>query len=150
MARFTVTRQIAAPPETVWHLLSDITTWRDWTPFTSSERTKEGAGYPDGVGSLRRLTTPVLTTVEEIVVSEPPHRLVYEMRSGLPLRNYRGEVLVEPYNDDSTCLTYTVSFGARVPGAAAALAPGAKLALEHLVARLAKAAARAAKAPATA
>ena len=42
-----------APPETVFALLVDGSTWPDWSPIGSFELVEKGNGDPEGVGAVR-------------------------------------------------------------------------------------------------
>jgi hypothetical protein len=54
-------------------------------------------------------------TREEIVEFEPPHRLRYRLLSGLPFRDYIGEVTIEPEGTGSR-LSTDLCFRTRIPG----------------------------------
>ena len=49
MRHFTISTDIAAPTERVWHVMSDIDHWHEWTPSVTSV-VREG-GAPFAVGS---------------------------------------------------------------------------------------------------
>ena len=106
----------AAPPEAVWRLLSDAATWSNWGDWSSAELVREGTPPPGGVHAVKRLKRFPTVTVEEVTVFEPPRRMVYEMRSGLPLRDYRGEVTLAPAGDGGTDVRWHTEFDAKVPG----------------------------------
>jgi Polyketide cyclase / dehydrase and lipid transport len=142
----------AAPPDVVWTVLADASTWSVWGQWDETTLDREGVPAPDGVGALRRFRRGRRTTVEEVVAFEPPvsrsgtepvsrsgtepvsrsgtepvsrsgtesvsrsgtesvsrsgtepvsrsgtepARFAYELRSGLPLRDYHAEVTLEP------------------------------------------------------
>jgi uncharacterized protein YndB with AHSA1/START domain len=86
----------AAPIETVWALVADITTWSQWGQWDATTRVREGVPAPDGVGARREFRRGRRTHVEEVVALEAPRRLAYEVRSGLPVRDYHAELTLEP------------------------------------------------------
>ena len=56
MASFTLTREIGAPPETVFEVLTDHRRYSELTPLRKSELEREGETDPNGVGAIRKLT----------------------------------------------------------------------------------------------
>jgi len=85
----------AAPIEAVWTLVADITTWSQWGQWDETTREREGVPAPDGVGALRRFRRGRRVHTEEVVAFEVPRRLAYEVREGLPVRDYHAEVMLE-------------------------------------------------------
>jgi len=64
---YSVNVQIAAPPETVWGVMSDIERWHEWTPtITSIRRTNAG---PFRIGARARVHQPRLPPADWIVTS---------------------------------------------------------------------------------
>ncbi len=63
------TTTITAPPDDIWRVLADNSTWPDWFPgftrcgFTSAE--------PHGVGSIRELKQDQFSVTEEITLWKP-------------------------------------------------------------------------------
>ncbi len=98
MSRYVVTTSTvaAAPPDVLWAHVADISTWSSWGQWDETTRARDGAPEPDGVGALRRFRRGRRTHVEEVVAFEPPSRLAYEVREGLPVRDYHAEVTLEP------------------------------------------------------
>jgi Polyketide cyclase / dehydrase and lipid transport len=113
--RIDVVIDTTAPPDAVWKLLADVTTWKDWGPWDRAELERAGTGDPAGVGALRRFRYLRRITREEVVAFEPPRRFAYELRSGLPLRNYHGEVTLVPAGTGSR-LEWHSRFDATLPG----------------------------------
>lgn len=65
MKDYSVSVQIAAPPDRVWAVMSDIERWHEWTPsVTSVRRTNAG---PFRIGARARVWQPRLPAADWIV-----------------------------------------------------------------------------------
>src|SRR5947208_5293327 len=85
----------AAGPSAVWALLAEPSTWSEWGAWKTAGPVPPGS--PErGVGSRRRFATRGTKSLEEVTVFEPGSRLGYKLISGLPLRDYTGEVTLTP------------------------------------------------------
>src|SRR5699024_5388985 len=95
---------------------------------------RPGDAERNGVGAQRRLQPlPLLPAfVEEVITFEPERRLTYRAVSGIPFRNYVGDVVLRPVGE-GTAISYTISADNRIPGVAAALANGLLFALKRQV-----------------
>jgi uncharacterized protein YndB with AHSA1/START domain len=96
MATFTLEREVDAPPEVVFDVLTDHRRYAEISRLRRSALEREGEPAPNGVGAIRVLTAVGPPIREEIVVYERPHRFAYKVLSGLPLRDHRGTVSLEP------------------------------------------------------
>jgi len=105
------TARSKAPREVVWRLLADGRGWSTWGPWTEAELEQEGSPSPDGVGAIKRLTRKPVTVREEVTLFEPPSRLVYRLLSGLPVRDYEGQVELSD-TDDGTQIHWRSEFDA--------------------------------------
>jgi uncharacterized protein YndB with AHSA1/START domain len=112
---YCVSRHVAASPATVWDVVSDHTGMPRWTPFRRAVLETPGQPHPNGVGAVRSLHLIGPPTREEVLEFEPPHRLRYRLLSGLPFRDYTGELNIEPEGIGSR-LSTSVRFRTRVPG----------------------------------
>ncbi len=80
-----------APADIVWALLADANAYCNWGPWS-------GSGYegqsdpPSGVGTIRWMRYGRTTTIEKVLEFENPRRMTYSVESGIPVRNYVGEV----------------------------------------------------------
>ena len=92
MASFTFTREIAAPPETVFAVLTDHRKYSELTPLRKSELEREGEPAPNGLGAIRKLTAVGPPLREEVIAYEPDERFSYKLLSGLPVRDHVGTV----------------------------------------------------------
>jgi polyketide cyclase/dehydrase/lipid transport protein len=113
-----ITTESAAAPHQVWKLLSDVTTWQDWSPFQESELERPGPGDPNGVGAIRRFTRGGgRQTREEVVAFEPDRHFAYRLLSGVErVRDYRADVTLEPTAAGGTKLRWRSTFLPEVRG----------------------------------
>ncbi|WP_322937441.1 SRPBCC family protein [Nocardioides bizhenqiangii] len=112
----TVRTTVSDPIDAVWKVLADHEGLSDWGPGISASLTTPGRAEPNGVGAVRRISTPLPAPaiVEEVTTFEPGRRLSYKALSGVPLRNYRCDVVLEEAGG-GTAISYTVLADQRVP-----------------------------------
>jgi hypothetical protein len=108
--RIEVIEETGATPQQVFDLLADGPGWISWAGFDEVVLAEPGEPAPNGVGALRRIRMGRVRTVERVVGFEPPHRFAYELLSGLPVRDYRGEVTLDPIPSGGTRITWRSSF----------------------------------------
>jgi hypothetical protein len=99
----------------VWNVVSDHTGMTQWTPFRRAVLERPGQPHPNGVGAVRSLHLVGPPTREEILELQPPHRLRCRLLSGLPFRDYTGEITIEPEGTGSR-LSTNLCFRTRIPG----------------------------------
>ena len=107
MASFRFQREVAAPPEVVFEVLTDHRGYAAITPLRKSELEREGEPAPNGVGAIRRLTAIGPALREEVLTYEEPKRFSYKLLSGAPLRDHVGTIELTP-NGDGTTVKYAV------------------------------------------
>jgi uncharacterized protein YndB with AHSA1/START domain len=114
---------VAAPIETVWDTLGNHVGMSGWAPGLSVTMDRVGTEDPNGVGAIRRISSPGPgpDIVEEVVAFEPPHLLGYKALSGTPFPGYAGEVRLTQAGS-GTHIKYTVSSTASFPLVKAPLA----------------------------
>jgi uncharacterized protein YndB with AHSA1/START domain len=119
---YEVNAHSSAPPEKVFALLADGAGWSSWAGgmIVRSWWEREGTPAPGGVGAIRRLGLGRIGSSEEIVAYDPPKHMAYTLLSGMPVRDYRADVWVEPDGDGSR-IRWAGSFMPTVPGTGAAL-----------------------------
>jgi uncharacterized protein YndB with AHSA1/START domain len=119
---YEVTARSAAPPERVFALLADATSWPRWAGPVIGRAgwEREGSPPPGGVGAIRKLGRPPIFAREEVVAYEPPTHHAYTILSGNPVRNYRADVHLVP-DGDGTRITWRATFDPLVPGTGAML-----------------------------
>ncbi|MDH3194154.1 MAG: SRPBCC domain-containing protein [Acidimicrobiia bacterium] len=91
--RYHVSRKIAAPPQAVWDLLSDTSTYADWNPAVVSI---SGTIAEGNTVSIVSIVNPKRTFKLNVTAVEPPRRMVWS--DGMPFGLFKGErtYLVEP------------------------------------------------------
>lgn len=132
MASFTLRREIAAPPEVVFDVLTDHRGYAKITALRSSELEREGDPAPNGAGAIRVLRAVGPTLREEVLSYERPARYSYRLLSGLPLRDHVGTVALEA-DGDGTRLTYAVRTMPTVPVGGFAVVAGVKQGIKQLL-----------------
>src|SRR4051812_45787911 len=105
----------SAAPEAVYRLMRDGSTWPVWSPIGSFRLEREGNRGGESVGAIRVFTTGRAKSVEEIVELQPDRRLSYILLSGLPIREYRADVDLEP-RDGGTAIQWRSTFRPKIPG----------------------------------
>lgn len=114
--RIDVHAASAAPPDAVWALLADATTWPTWSSFEDAVIEQPDAEGGQGVGSRRRFRFGRTRSLEEIVAFEPPRHVAYVLLSGLPVRDYRGDVELTATSAGGTDIHWHSEFRTRIPG----------------------------------
>jgi hypothetical protein len=130
-----------APPEAVWRLLADVTTWPTWAGFAEATYEREGDPPPHGVGAVRRLRIGRLRSRETVLAFEPPHRFAYDYVGTLPYRTYRGDVELSP-DGAGTCIAWRCAFTPKT----AVLGPPLRLLMRRVLRDVSTRLARAAEA----
>lgn len=132
MASFTFTREVAAPAETVFEVLTDHRRYSELTALRKSELEREGDPSPNGVGAIRRLTAVGPALREEVIAYEAPSRFSYTLLSGLPVRDHVGTVELTP-DGGGTKMVYAVRTQPTVPVLGGAIVAAVKQGVKGLV-----------------
>ncbi|MHA3024645.1 SRPBCC family protein [Mycobacterium sp. BMJ-28] len=112
----TSSATVATPIETVWATLTDHAGMASWAPGITVSLGRPGTPEPNGLGAVRRISTPGPgpDIVEEVTAFEAPHVFGYKALSGTPFPGYTGEVRLTP-SGTGTRIDYTIgstaSFG---------------------------------------
>jgi len=114
MASFKYVRQVAAPPETVFDVLTDHRRYPEITPLRKATLEREGEPDPNGVGAIRVLTVAGPPMREEVIAYDRPRRFSYKLLSGLPVRDHVGTVELTP-SGGGTEVTYAVKTTPTLP-----------------------------------
>lgn len=79
----------------VWELVADANSYARWGPWQEGGYRPPVAG-PSRPGMIQWFRYGRRTSVEKILEVEPPRRVVYTVIDGLPVKDYRAEVLLTP------------------------------------------------------
>ena len=94
------TTDIAAPPQRVWDLISDVRRWPELLPHTVSSVTPLEADRPEEVGARYVIEQPKLARATwEITEWAPPHQFTW--RSHTAGVTTTGAHTVQPHGDGS-------------------------------------------------
>jgi uncharacterized protein YndB with AHSA1/START domain len=110
-------RSAGARPQ-VYRLLTDSSTWADWTPFTSVTLVGGGAGGGEGVGAVRQTRYGGLAGRERIVALVPDRQISYAYIKGVFTPYMRDYVALVDLEDDGegTLVHWHSTYTARFPG----------------------------------
>ena len=132
MASFTYERRIAAPPQTVFAVLTEHHLYATITPMRKSVLEREGDPPPNGVGAIRVLTSAGPPLREEVIAYQPPTRFSYKLLSGAPVRDHVGTVELHP-DGEGTRMVYAVRTIPTLPVLGAAVVAVVKQAIKALI-----------------
>lgn len=138
MASFRYVRQVAAPPEVVFDVLTDHRRYPEITSLRRAELEREGEPAPNGLGAIRVLTVAGPPMREEVIAYERPSRFAYKVLSGLPVRDHVGTVEMQPDGDGGTEIVYAVKTTPTIPLAGPVFMAILKKAIRDLIAGVAK------------
>jgi uncharacterized protein YndB with AHSA1/START domain len=132
VASFTLTREIAAPAEIVFEVLTDHRRYSELTPLRKSELEREGEPAPNGVGAIRKLTAVGPPMREEVIAYEAPRRFSYTVLSGLPVRDHIGTVELAESNG-GTRMVYALRTEPTLPALGGVVIVAIKQAIKGLI-----------------
>ncbi len=137
MASFTYERQVAAPPEIVFDVLTDHRRYPEITPLRRAALEREGDPAPNGLGAIRVLTLAGPPMREEVIAYDRPRRFSYTILSGLPVRDHVGTVELSP-SDGGTRIVYAIHTTPTLPVGGFAVVAALKQAIKGLLGGVAK------------
>jgi len=110
-----ITTTTLADPAALYALLRDGASWPDWSPIDSFELEKQGADAPEGIGAVRVFRNGRIEGRDTIAELVTDRRFGYTHVSGLPIKDYRADVDLEP-DGTGTRIRWRASFRPAVPG----------------------------------
>jgi uncharacterized protein YndB with AHSA1/START domain len=128
---YSFVHDVPVEPAVVWEVASDHPGMVRWTPLRRVEMEAGGRPHPHGVGAVRALHVVGPPIREEITAYEPDRRLAYRALSGVPAKDYTGEITLEP-TSTGTRLTWSLRFKPLFPGAQFGIAAFIRLAARSL------------------
>jgi uncharacterized protein YndB with AHSA1/START domain len=137
MASFTLERQIAAPAETVFDVLTDHRGYAEITPMRKVELEREGDPKPNGIGAIRVMRAVGPPLREEVLAYQPSTRFSYKVLSGLPVRDHVGTVELTP-SEAGTKVVYAIRTTPTLPLVGPAVVAIVKQAVKQLLSGIAK------------
>jgi uncharacterized protein YndB with AHSA1/START domain len=124
-------------PDDVYALLTDGSTWPSWCSIESVTLEREGTSAREGVGAIRVNKRGRVTGRDEILELVPNRRLKYAALSGLPVRDYVGQVDIEP-TPSGAAIHWRASFRPAIPGTGALMRRGIRRFLSECATGLAR------------
>ena len=106
----TANATVSAPIDKVWAVLTDHVGMAGWAPGLTVSLGRPGTPEPNGLGAVRRISTPGPgpDIVEEVTTFQAPHVFGYKALSGTPFPGYAGEVRLSEAGT-GTRIEYTIS-----------------------------------------
>jgi hypothetical protein len=95
LGEFVVTRRVHASPEVVFDTASDLDRYPEFMPVRRAELERAGGSEPMGPGAVRALYFLGPPLRERVITFERPRSIVYEVVSGLPVRDHVGTITIE-------------------------------------------------------
>ena len=115
MPRVVATVESTASPEALWRVLTHHEDMPKWAKGVRAVHLDPiGAPDPDGLGAVRHIHALGPALVERVVEWDPPHRYVYRLERGAPIKDHRGEVRIEPSARGSHA-TWEIRFRPLIP-----------------------------------
>jgi hypothetical protein len=113
---YLVEQSCTAPCEVVYAVLEGVERWPLWMPGVSAASWEQtGALTTAGAGAVRSMKAHGIAAREQIIAAEPPHLQTYTMLSGLPVRDYLGNVRIADRSGGSF-ISWEATFTSRLPG----------------------------------
>ena len=105
----------AAPREKVFAWFADHEKFgRIWPGRTRRVQASADAAEPNGLGSVRQVSSGGTRFEETITVFDPPARIEYQVTRGGPIKNHIGRMVFSD-TEGGTRLDYTIDFDPKIP-----------------------------------
>jgi uncharacterized protein YndB with AHSA1/START domain len=115
MPGFLITKQINAPVQTVFDVLTEHEGYGAFSPGpVRVELERPGTTETNGVGAVRKILGAGPAVREEVYRYESPTHFSYGIISGAPVKDHRGDVVLEE-RAGGTFMTYRITFDALLP-----------------------------------
>ena len=111
-----VERVFAKPPERVFSYLAEHENLAELFGAEVTRLKDADDGSRNGVGSQRSLRIgPLPPFVETVTEFDPPHRIVYRITQGSPLRGHVGVMTFAPEGEHGTLFRYDIRLASPIP-----------------------------------
>ncbi|HVT34719.1 MAG TPA: SRPBCC family protein [Nevskiaceae bacterium] len=108
-----IEEDFAAPREKIFAFLTEPSKLtKVWA--CRFERTRDGEGEPNGVGSIRRIKVAGVAFEETVTAYQRPSLIEYVKTTGDATKGHKGRMEFTDLPDGGTHLVYTMSFEPRV------------------------------------
>ncbi|MCW2958995.1 MAG: hypothetical protein JWP18_1798 [Solirubrobacterales bacterium] len=115
MPGFLITKQINAPVQTVFDVLTQHDGYGAFSPGpVRVELERPGTPDANGVGAIRKILGAGPAIREEVYRYDEPTHFSYGIISGAPVKDHRGDVVLEE-RAGGTFMTYRITFDAALP-----------------------------------
>jgi hypothetical protein len=116
-----ITVETTASADAVFDLVEHGATWPEWTSIETVEIERP----PEGIGAIRVNRRGRVVGRDEIIEVARPQRFVYRSLSGLPVRDYVGEIDIAS-TPAGASIRWRASFFPKVPGMGGMLERGVR------------------------
>ena len=113
MITLSIKRKLNISADKLWNLFGDFGCSLSQDIDVKLE--KEGKSDSNGVGSIRIVTIGKRQFRERLENKNPPHSISYSLLSGAPVKDYTGDIYIEPINTN-TLLTWKIQFRPKILG----------------------------------
>ena len=107
--RLEASSTTTAAAEVVWSMVSDANRFPAWGPWREGGYRPAAAG-PSAPGAIQWFRLGRTVSVEEVLEVEAPHRLVYRVIKGIPVKNYRAEVSLRSAPAGGTAIRWAATW----------------------------------------
>jgi hypothetical protein len=137
----SVRSSTSVDPAHAYSLLTTGSSWPDWSPVTSFRLESPGVLEAEGPFAIRvfgiRLAGIPVVCRQRIVETVPGRAFRYALAAGLPMRDYQGNVDLDPA-DDGARIHWHSTFRPLIPGSGAVCALLLERFIQRCVAGLAR------------
>ena len=107
--QFSITTEIAAPPDVVFAVMTDIERWPEWTPTVTRVERLSDAGTPLALGSRLRIVQPKVPPADWTVTALEPGR-GFRIIARSPGATVEADHWAETMGADRSRVTLSVTF----------------------------------------
>lgn len=113
MITLSIKRELDISSDILWNFLGDFE--HSLSPNINVKLVENGKPDSNGVGSIRIVTIGKRQFRERLENKNPPNSISYRLLSGAPVKDYTGEIYIEPIKTN-TLLTWKIQFKPKILG----------------------------------